>query len=152
MTLFLRLENLIAPALAALGFELVTCQFVSEAGRKTFRIYIDSPAPLTVDDCIHASRRIHAILEVEPTIEMSYDVEVSSPGLDRPLITLAHFQRFLQKEAKITLRTPLEGRRHFTGILLSATEQNIQILVDDKTVVLDFENIEKATLVPDVRF
>lgn len=146
------LESLIAPALAVMGFELVSCKFVSESGRRTLRVYVDSPAGLTVDDCIHISRQINAILDAEASIDGAYDLEVSSPGLDRPLITLAHFQRFIDKEVKIKLHNPLEGRRHFTGKLLSAKENSVQILVDEKIVDLDFNNIEKANLVPDVRF
>lgn len=146
------LEDLIAPALSVLGFELVSCKFVSEAGRRTLRICIDSPTGLTVDDCTHASRQINAILNAEASIDTAYDLEVSSPGLDRALITLAHFQRFIGKEIKIKLHNPLEDRRHFTGQLLCATENNIQILVDDQIINFDFNNIEKANLVPDVRF
>lgn len=146
------LENLIAPALTVLGFELVSCKFVSEFGRRTLRVYVDGATTLTVDDCINASRQINAILDAQGSIDGQYDLEVSSPGLDRPLITLAHFQRFIDKEVKIKLHHPLEGRRHFAGQLLSAEQNCVQILVDGKIVDLDFNNIEKANLVPDVRF
>lgn len=140
------LEDLIAPALAVLGLELLSCQFVSESGRKTLRVLIDAPKGITVDDCGHASQQINAILGAETSLADAYDLEVSSPGLDRPLITLAHYQRFIGSQVKITLRQPLEGRRHFTGQLLAASGEGVQIEVDGKTEVLMLENIEKANL------
>jgi len=146
------LENLLTPALNTLGLELVSCKFVSEAGRRTLRVMIDSPNGLTIEDSTNANRQIQAILNAESEIGTAYDLEVSSPGLDRPLITPAHFQRFIGAQVKIKLHNPLEERRHFTGQLLSATEHNVQILVDEQTVDLAFDNIEKANLVPDLRF
>lgn len=146
------LENLLTPALSVLGFELISCKFLSEAGRRTLRIMIDSATGLTIDDCTLANRQIQAILNAEAEIGTAYDLEVSTPGLDRPLIKLAHFQRFIGERVKITLRNPLEGRRHFTGQLLSATEHHVQILVDEQTIDLDFSHIEKANLIPDLRF
>jgi ribosome maturation factor RimP len=147
------LENLLTPALKTLGLELITCKFVSEAGRRTLRVMIDSPnGGLTIEDSTRANRQIQAILNAESGIDTAYDLEVSSPGLDRPLITPAHFQQFAGAQIKIKLHNPLEDRRHFTGQLLSATEQCIQILVDEQTFDFDFDNIEKANLVPDLRF
>lgn len=147
------LESLLTPALEVLGLELVSCRFVSEAGRRTLRIMIDRPGGLTIEDSTQANRQIQAILNAEASIGSDYDLEVSSPGLDRPLITLAHFQKFIGAQIKIKLHTPLENHRHnFTGQLLSATEHNVQILVDGETIDLAFDNIEKANLIPDLRF
>jgi len=149
-----RIEELLTPSLTILGFELVSCQFVSEAGRRTLRVLIDTSKEggLTVDDCTMANRQIQAVLNAEADIETGYDLEVSSPGLDRPLIKLTHFQQFIGRQIKIKLHTPLEGRRHFTGQLLAATMHSVQIQMDEQTIDLDFENIEKANLVPDLRF
>lgn len=145
------IERLIAPALAALGFELVSCAFVNEAGRKTLRVLIDAPAGISVENCSDASRQINAVLDVEANITAPYDLEVSSPGLDRPLITLAHYQRFVGSQVKIKLHTPLEGRRHFTGQLITAAVENeITLLVDGKTITLALDNIEKANVVPNI--
>jgi len=141
------LAHLIAPALQVLGFELVNCTFVSEFGRRTLRVLIDSPNGVTIDQCTQASRQINAILEAEANITTAYDLEVSSAGLNRPLITLAHFQQFIGREAKITLHQALDERKNFTGKILATTDKSIQILVDDKTFDLNFDNIEKAQLV-----
>jgi ribosome maturation factor RimP len=146
------LQSLIGPALESMGFELIRCQFVSEAGRRTLRVLIDRPEGLTIDACTQANRQIQAILNAESGIDSAYDLEVSTPGLDRPLITLAHFQRFIGEQVKIKLHQPLEERKNFTGQLLSATEKTIQILMDGKTIDLDFDNIEKTNLVPQLRF
>lgn len=146
------LECLIAPAVATLGFELVSCHFVSEHGRRTLRVLIDSPEGVTVEDCSHASRQINAILAAEAAITDPYDLEVSSPGLDRPLITVAHYLRFMNSQVKIKLRDPIEGQRNFIGRLIAATPDKVQIEVNGKAVELVFDNIEKANLVPDVRF
>ncbi len=146
------LENLLTPALNTLGLELVSCKFVSELGRRTLRIMIDAPHGLTVEDSMRANRQIQAILNAEAGIDTAYDLEVSSPGLDRPLITLSHFQQFAGAQIKMKLHNPLEGRRHFTGQLLSATEHHVKILVDEQTIDIDFDNIEKANLIPDLRF
>ena len=141
------LENLVAPALTVLGFELICCRFIIEDGRQTLRILIDNPQGLTSDDCIQASRQIGAILDVEAIIDFPYDLEVSSPGLDRPLITVAHFRRFIDQTIKIKLHEPVEDQRHFTGQLLSVTEQIVQVLVGQKTIDIQFDNIDKANLV-----
>jgi ribosome maturation factor RimP len=144
------IERLIAPALTVLGFELVSCAFVSEAGRKTLRVLIDAPTGVTVENCSDASRQINAVLDAEANMTAPYDLEVSSPGLDRPLITLAHYQRFVGSQVKIKLREPLADRRHFTGQLAAAAENQITLLVDGNTVALALDNIEKANVVPDI--
>lgn len=146
------IQHLIVPAIEALGFELVSCQFVYEAGRRTLQVFIDAPQGVNVEACSQVSRQINAILDAESTISGAYDLEVSSPGLDRPLITLAHYQRFIGSLIKLKLRQPMEGRRNFTGQLTSVTEQEITLTVKDSAIVIALDQIEKANLVPDVRF
>lgn len=148
------LESILTPAIQLLGLELISCQFISEHGRRTLRIMIDRPdaTGMTIEDCTQANRQIQAILHAEANLDTAYDLEVSSPGMNRPLITPAHFQRFVGCQIKISLRTPLLNRRHFTGQLLLATETGIQMLVDEETLHFDFEQIEKANLIPDLRF
>ena len=141
------LENSIAPALSVLGVELICCRFIMDEGRQTLRVLIDNPQGLTSNDCAQASRQIGAILDVEAVINFQYDLEVSSPGLDRPLITVAHFQRFIDQTITIKLHHPVNEQRHFTGQLLSVTKQLVQILVDKKTVNIEFANIDRANLV-----
>jgi ribosome maturation factor RimP len=148
------LENIIAPAVAALGLELVTCVLTFEGHRKIIRVYIDGPHGVTVDDCARVSQQVSAILEVQTPITGQFHLEVSSPGLDRPLITPAHYRRFLGQRIHIKLHNALAGRKNFTGELKSISDNDgqIQILVDGQTIELSFENIEKANLIPDLRF
>lgn len=148
------LENIIAPAVTALGFDLVTCAFTFEGHRKIVRVYIDGPQGVTVDDCARVSQQISAVLEVQTPINGQFHLEVSSPGLDRPLITPAHYRRFLGRHIRIKLHNALAGRRNFTGELKSISDNDgqIQILVDGQTIELSFANIEKANLIPDLRF
>ncbi len=113
------------------------------------RVFIDSPQGVTVEDCTAVSRQISAILDVENPIHGQYDLEVSSPGLDRPLVTPAHYQRFLGKRARIKLRQPLDGRRNFAGELLAIEDDTVTIMVDGETFALVLSNIEKANLVPE---
>lgn len=146
------IETVITPAVTALGFELVSCGQYSEGGKKILRVYIDAPQGVTVDDCTKASRQISAILNVEMPIAGQYNLEVSSPGLDRPLITPAHFQRFIGKQIKVKLHNALDERKNFSGELLGIDNNQVQILVDGTTFHLPLENIEKANLIPDLRF
>lgn len=148
------LENIIAPAVTALGFELVTCVLAFEGGRKIVRIYIDGPQGISVDDCARVSQQISAVLEVQTPITGQFHLEVSSPGLDRPLMTPAHYRRFLGQHIRLKLHNALAGRKNFTGELKSISDNDgqIQILVDGQPIELSFANIEKANLIPDLRF
>lgn len=147
------LEKIIAPAISALGFELVNCIICSEKGKSTFRIFIDHPQGVTVEDCARVTRQINTILEVSAPEIGGYSLEVSSPGLDRPLFTFEHFQRFIGNRIKITLHQPRNGRKNFTGELLNITaEKQIELRVDKEIFVLNLNDIEKANLIPNLRF
>lgn len=132
-----------------MGFEVAGVQLVS-AGKhgKTLRIYIDSPQGITLDDCAAVSRQMSAVLDVEDPISGNYDLEVSSPGLDRPLFVIEHFERFAGQ--MITLRTmgSHHGRRKFTGTLLGTDGENIQFEVDGELLSLPFSDIDSARIVP----
>jgi ribosome maturation factor RimP len=114
------------------------------------RIYIDTEAGVTVDDCTKVSRQVSAMLDVEDPIQGHYTLEVSSPGLDRPLFEIAHYQKFVGRELKIRLYTPLDGRRNFVGTLLRVEEATITLLVEQTEVEMSFSDIEKAKLIPDL--
>ncbi|HVV69737.1 MAG TPA: ribosome maturation factor RimP [Gammaproteobacteria bacterium] len=153
MTVSSELENTIAPAISALGFELVNCAIVSEGHRKTLRVFVDNPeGGVTVDDCMRISQQISAVLDVSTLILGQYNLEVSSPGLDRLLITKAHYQRFLGRRVRIKLRNALDGRRNFSGELQGVFDTTVRIHSEDGTFDLELENIEKANLIPELRF
>jgi ribosome maturation factor RimP len=142
------LRKLLEPGVQALGFELVDLDVVGQRHHPTLRVYIDSPRGVTVDDCAGVSRQLSAILEVEDPLPGSYTLEVSSPGLDRPLVTLADFRRFTGETVRIRMQAPLAGRRNFTGRLVGLKDNQVVIEADNERFDLAFEEIERARLVP----
>jgi ribosome maturation factor RimP len=144
-----RLRELLRPGVEALGFELVDAELVGGGRYPTLRVYIDSPQGITVDDCADVSRQLSAILDVEDPIPGSYTLEVSSPGLDRPLVTPGDFRKRAGETVKLRLRSPLDGgRRNFTGRLVETKDDRIVIDVDNERFELAFDAIERARLVP----
>ncbi len=142
------LRTLLEPGVRALGFELVDSELAGRGRNAVLRVYIDGPHGVTVDDCAEVSRQLSAILDVEDPFPERYVLEVSSPGLDRPLVRREDFERFVGESVKIRLRLPIEGRRNFSGRLLGVESDHVVLEVDGKTVNLDFGGIEKARLVP----
>lgn len=145
--LYERLEKLAK----ALGCELVACEWASQGHHKVFRVYIDAPGGVTIDQCGEVSRQISAMLDVQG-IEERYTLEVSSPGINRPLFELAHYQKHLGSQVKIRLYTPIDQRRQYQGTLLRVENDQIFLLIDDlkQEVVLPFSAIEKANLIGDL--
>lgn len=152
MTRFLanRLQEILEPGAAALGFELVAVE-LSGRGRNTIlRVYIDAPMGVTVEDCARVSRQLSAILDVEDPISEQYTLEVSSPGFDRPLRKREHFERVIGEQVKIRLHSYLSGRRRFTGVLRTVNDGSLTLEVDGEVYELGLEDIEKARLVPSI--
>jgi len=144
------LNQMIESALSVLGYELVGVERKGRDGQALLRIYIDSPSGVTIADVEKASRQISAVLDVEDPISSSYQLEVSSPGLDRPLFVLAHFEKYVGREIKCRLRHGVAGRRHYRGVLQQVDGNTISLLIDNEEVVkLAFVEIEKANLVPE---
>jgi ribosome maturation factor RimP len=140
----------LASGVAALGFELVEAELSGGRHHRTLRVYIDGPLGVTVDNCAAVSRQLSAILDVEDPIPGRYTLEVSSPGLDRPLVTPADFRRFQGAMIKVRLLSALDGRRNFTGRLLEATPEVVVMEVDRERFNLPLAAIERARLVPAV--
>lgn len=147
MTNVKSIQQLIEPSINGLGFQLWGIQRVSQGRNSTLRIYIDSEQGVTVDDCAKVSYQVSSILDVEDPIEGNYTLEVSSPGLDRPLFTLPQYTKYVGHRLKISLRVPFEGRRRFTGMLNAIEDDEIILQVDQEEYVLPFETIEKANVV-----
>ena len=143
-----RVEELIAPSLEALGFELVRVRF-GGSGRPTLQIMIERQdrEALTVDDCAAASRAISALLDVEDPIGGAYNLEVSSPGLDRPLTRLGDFERFAGFEAKIEVTVPVDGRKRLRGQVLGVEDGNVRISRAEGAASVPFDTIKKAKLI-----
>ncbi len=144
-----KLTSLLQPLVEDLGFEFVGLEYSSNPKNPLLVIYIDAADGIAVEDCAKVSREIAAILDVEDPIPGKYQLEVSSPGLDRPLFTLAQFQQFSGEVAQISLLVPRDGRRKFKGKILGTEAGKVKMEQDGVEVTLDLGNIAKARLVPD---
>lgn len=145
-----QLNTLLAPLISDLGLELVGIEFSPGHGGSLLRIYVDAPErPVTIDDCERASREISAALDVNDPVAGRYTLEVSSPGLDRPLFTPQQFARFVGEAVKINVNLPLDGRRRFHGTIKEIDGDRIVIEQDGEPVAIVHANIAKARLAPD---
>jgi ribosome maturation factor RimP len=129
-----------------LGLELVEVQFRREGHGWVLRLFIDKEEGVNIDDCARVSREISTWLDVEDLIDHQYHLEVSSPGLERPLKKPADFERFSGRKARIKLREPREDRRVYTGILDRVRENEVTLIVDGKPEHFAFEEIARARL------
>lgn len=146
-TLEQKLQDLLQGSVEDLGCELwgIECQRV---GRYlTVRLFIDKEGGVTVEDCADVSRQVSAVLDVEDPIADKYNLEVSSPGLDRPLFTLAQYTRYIGQEIVVHLRIPVADRRKWQGELAKIENDMITLIVDKQEQVLAFGNIQKANVV-----
>jgi len=152
--------NLLAPTVQALGFELLGAQYLPAPGRSTLRLYIDLlpghdlQRAITVDDCEQVSHEVSALLDVEDPISGNYTLEVSSPGVDRPLFTLEQFARHLKQKVKLGLKLPQDNHRRLQGTIVAVDHaQNTVTLALDSTenspISVHFDNIDRARIVPD---
>jgi len=152
MDLGQRIEDTIAPALLNRGFRVVRVQ-LQGSKRKTLQIMIErmDDVNITVDDCALVSRTVSVLLDVDDSIHEPYILEVSSPGLDRPLITKNDFKRFSGSTVKVELKTPHDGSRRFQGLLLGVEGELVKIELDPQKEVAEFafSDIQKAKLIPD---
>ena len=144
-----RLTNMLQPLVEDLGYEFVGLEYTGQSKNAVLRIYIDREQGIDLDDCGRVSGEVAALLDVEDPISGQYNLEVSSPGLDRPLFTLEQCARFAGEQVQMTVFAPVEGRRKFKGRILSVTGDTLNIDQDGAEIALDFSNIAKARLVPD---
>lgn len=141
------IEELLNPGAQALGYEIVAVE-MSGGDTSIVRIYIDAEGGINVEDCAKASRQFSAILDVEDPISNRYNLEVSSPGMDRPLAKPQHFKSVVGEEVKIKMATLVNGRRRFTGQLIEATDDFAVVEVDGEQSELPYSEMDKARLVP----
>ncbi|HKK14471.1 MAG TPA: ribosome maturation factor RimP [Gammaproteobacteria bacterium] len=143
----LNLAGLIEPAVNALGYELVGVEYKPN---QLLRVYIDREQGITLDDCEAVSHQVSGLLDVEDPIPGHYQLEVSSPGLDRPLFKARDYERFVGHRVRVRLAAPLQGRRKFKGLLRGLRQEQVIIEEDGQEVCVPLESIEQARLVPDV--
>jgi ribosome maturation factor RimP len=144
-----KLNELIQPLVEDLGYEFVGIEYSNNPKNSVLRIYIDQQDGVDIKDCEVVSHESAALLDVKDPIKSQYTLEVSSPGLARPLFTPAHYSEFVGHQALINLFSPLDGRRKFSGPILGTNENSVQLEQDGVEVSLDFSNIVKAKLIPD---
>lgn len=142
-----QVQQLIEPAVTALDYTLWGVELISQGRHSTLRIYIDSPNGITVDDCALVSHQVSGILDVEDPIQSRYTLEVSSPGMNRPLFTLEQYQQSVGELIKLRLNAPFEGRRNFLGVLTAIEGDDVVLHVDGEEYLLPVESIDKANVV-----
>ncbi len=141
------LKALAAPVVEGLGMELVDLVYTAEHGRKVVRLFIDKPGGVTVDDCSDVSREFGTVLDVEDPIPQRYVLEVSSPGLDRPLVKEKDFIRYMGKKARIKTKEAIEGRRNFKPVIDRVEGGKVFVTdFDGLKFEIELSNIEKARL------
>ncbi len=143
------LKQLLGPVVEALGCELWGLELQTGGKTKLLRMYIDrAEEGIGVDDCERVSRQASAVLDVEEAINGEYILEVSSPGMDRPLYELSQYEQFIGEDISLRLRFPYEGRRNFKGRLTGIDDDEIVLVVTDNEFLFPVEGIEKANVVP----
>lgn len=140
--------ELLEPGVRALGFEMLTVETTGQGNSSVLRVYIDGPEGITVDDCARVSDQVSAILDVEDPLPYRYTLEVSSPGPDRPLCRLSHFEAVVGQRVKVRTTVQVDGRMRFTGTLTGATAEVVTLDVDGQVHTVPMDNILKARLVP----
>lgn len=140
------LVELLAPVITDMGYELWGCEYLPQGKHSLLRIYIDKSDGIQIDDCQEVSKQVSAVLDVEDPITGNYSLEISSPGIPRPLFYSWQFQRYIGQEAQIKTYKPIKNKRRFTGIIVSANESTLVLNINDEDQELLFSNIVKANL------
>ncbi len=142
-----QVDSLVRAGIESLGYELVCVELLNRRDA-VLRLYVDGPDGVGVKDCVAVSRYVSGVLDVNEPMASQYNLEVSSPGADRPLITAAHFDRFVGEEANVQLRQPVEGRKNFRGEIGRVKDGTVELTVDGNLIVVPLDAIRRARLVP----
>ena len=142
-----RLRALAAPVAAALGCDLWGLELLGSRNHSVLRVFIDKAEGVSVDDCERVSRQLASVFDVEDPIPGEYTLEVSSPGVDRPLFSLCQYGAYLGEDIRVQLRAPFEGRRKYRGRLTAVAEGDVVMEMDGHEYRFPFEGIDKANLV-----
>lgn len=142
------LMQFVAPVVESLELQLWGLEYITQGRHSVVRIYIDAEQGVGVSDCAKVSRQVSSVFDVEDPITGEYTLEVSSPGMDRPLFNLEQFAQYKGHQVKLRLRIPFEGRRKFSGILNGVEENDVIMVVDEHEYLLPIDTIEKANVIP----
>lgn len=148
MTLEQKIEHMLKPTIESMGFNFWGCEYLPAGKNSTLRIYIDKPEGVTVDDCGDVSHQVSAVLDVEDPIASAYMLEVSSPGMDRPLMKPEQFMAYQGQIVQVRTSMSVMGRKRFKGVMEKVSETGIEVEVDGELYDIPFGIIEKANLVP----
>ncbi|GGE53689.1 ribosome maturation factor RimP [Streptosporangium jomthongense] len=144
-----QLEEILRPVVEGLGYEFWGIEYRSRGHQSLLRVFIDDVENgIGIDDCEKVSRQISGVMDVEDPIQTEYTLEVSSPGMDRPLFRPEQYQAFVGHKVQIRLRMAFEGRRRFQGVIKGVEGDDIVVVVDDHEYLLPFDSIEKAHIIP----
>ncbi len=141
------IESVVNPVVTGLGYDFVGAEFGQAENGQTLRVYIDTENGIVVDDCVAVSHQLSAVLDVEDVIKSAYQLEVSSPGIDRPLFTSAQFVAQIGCTVKIKMELAVDGRRNFKGQLIEVTDDKAIVEVDGIDYCLVVADMEQAQLV-----
>ena len=140
------LEDLLLPTITDMGYELWGCEYLSQGRHSLLRIYIDKSNGISIDDCQEVSKRVSALLDVEDPIPGNYSLEVSSPGIPRPLFKCCQYNRYIGCQVQIKTFKPVDGKRKLLGTLISASEDSVVLEINHEHLKLLYSNIVKASL------
>ncbi|GAB4186614.1 MAG: ribosome maturation factor RimP [Wenzhouxiangellaceae bacterium] len=145
-----RLNDLLHPLVTGMGYEFVGLE-LSGPRHALLRVYIDrgDDQSVTLDDCERVSREVAALLDVEDPINSSYRLEISSPGIDRPLFEPAHYAQFQGERIKLALHVPVNGRRRLQGVIEQVTDEAVMLRLDEGSAEIPFASIARARIMPD---
>lgn len=142
-----QLQNIIARTVEGMSYEFVGAEWANESNRSILRVYIDQPNGVTLDDCVSVTHQLNGALDVEDLTDYHYHLEVSSPGVNRPLFTIKQFRDFLQYWVKIKLSEPISGRKKLKGMLQQVTDDEIVVVVDNEQWLVPYASIKRANII-----
>ena len=140
------IEQLIQPTVESMGYELWGCEYLAQGKHSLLRVYIDKADGIGVEDCVQISHQVSALLDVDDPIPGNYSLEVSSPGIPRPLFRFNQYQQYVGLEVQIKLFKPVSAKRKFVGNIVSADEVTLVLMIDNEQQDFLFSNIVKANL------
>lgn len=145
----IKLVELLEPVVTALGYELYGIEYQLQGRHSLLRIYIDTEQGIAIEDCERVSHQVSGVLDVEDPIQGAYTLEVSSPGMDRPLFKPEHFERYAGSLIKIVTQAPINGQRKFSGRLVGLREQDVVLALEAGELVVPYDSVDKANIIPE---
>ena len=145
-----QLRSLIEPVVTGMGFELWGVEYLTQGRYSVLKIFIDSENGIDVDDCASVSRQVGSLLDVEEPLRGQYTLEVSSPGMDRRLLTFEQFDLMKGSQVKLKLNKPFDGKKRFTGLLVGTEDKEVVLRVGEEETLFPYEMIDRANVVPEI--